>query len=74
MRIVLRRDLFLQPAVDAVAAAELGVDRGLHLGGADDVLAGIGGELVGLLQQVDDRAQAGRQPVGIAGEPRGAAR
>ena len=45
--------------------------RGLHLGLADHVLAGIGGELVGFLQQIDDRAHAGRQSIRVAGEPRG---
>src|SRR3954449_9068165 len=37
-------DLFLQAAIDAVAAAELRVDGGLHLGLADHLFVGISGE------------------------------
>ena len=49
----LAADLLLQAAIDAVAAADLRVDRRLHLGLADHLLAGIGGELVGFPQQID---------------------
>src|SRR6516162_10721868 len=62
----LARDFLLQAAIDTVAAAELGIDRPLHLGRSDDLFAGPNRNLVGLLQQIDDPAQAGRQPLGIA--------
>ena len=65
----LAADLLLQAAIDAVAAADLRVDRRLHLGLADHRLAGIGGELVGFPQQIEKGAHARRQLVGIAGEP-----
>src|SRR6516162_4288861 len=66
----LARDFLLQAAIDTVAAAELGIDRPLHLGRSDDLFAGPNRNLVGLLQQIDDPAQAGRQPLGIAGKAR----
>ena len=51
----LAADFFLQATIDAVAAAELRVDRRLHLGLADHVFAAVGGDLVGFLQQSDER-------------------
>ena len=66
----LAADLFLQAAIDSVTATELPVDRLLHLGRRHGTVAGAGGQLVGLLQKIDDFAQSGGQPVGIAGEPR----
>src|SRR5271166_7207334 len=54
----LAADLFLQTSVDPVTAAELGIDRLLHLRRGDDLLAGAEGKLVGLLQQVDDPTQS----------------
>jgi hypothetical protein len=53
-------DFFQHAAIDTVAAAQLGVDRRLHLGLADDLLAAVAGELVGLAQQVVDRAHRSR--------------
>src|SRR5262249_32570528 len=66
----LAADLLLQAAVNSVPAAELPVDRLLHLDRRHDAVAGAGGQLVGLLQQIDDFAQPRGQPFGIAGEPR----
>src|SRR6516164_11725388 len=66
----LASDLFLQATVDPVTAAKLRIDRALHLRRRDDLLAGARGNLVGLLQQIDNLAQPGRKPVGIAGEAR----
>src|SRR6266851_1513050 len=62
----LAADLLLHAPVQTVAAVKLRVDRGVDLGGADLLLAGIGRELVGLLQQISDRTQAGRQALLIA--------
>src|SRR5260370_23094599 len=62
-------DLLLQAPVDAIAAADLRIDRRLYLRFADDVPAGVGGELVGFLQQIDKAAHAGRQFVGVARKP-----
>src|SRR5271170_7184385 len=59
----LAADLFLHAAVDAITAADLRVDRGLHLNRAGYLLATIGGELIGFLQQFDDHPHAGREPV-----------
>ena len=67
----LAADLLLEAAVDAIAAPELGVDGELHLRLADDVLIGIGGELIGFLQEIDKAAQVGRQSIRVAGHPRG---
>src|SRR5579862_7395054 len=47
------RDLILHASVDAVAAADLRVERTLDFRGADYLLAGIGGELIGLLKQFE---------------------
>src|SRR5437879_2415107 len=66
----LAADLLLEAPVDAVAAAELRVDRRLHLKFANDRLAGIAGELVGFVQQVVEGTHARRYFVGIAGEAR----
>src|SRR6266545_7583432 len=54
----LAADLFLEAPVDAVAAADLRVDRRLHVRLADDFLAAIDGKLVGLVQQVGKGAHA----------------
>src|SRR5438552_16914537 len=62
-------DLLLQTAIDAVAAADLRIDRRLDLDEADDILAGVARELVGFAQQIDKSARAGGQFVGVAGEP-----
>src|SRR5579863_452136 len=62
------RDLLLHAPVDTVAAANLRIERALNLGGADHLLAGVGGELIGLLEQFVDRSHAGRQPLGIPGK------
>ena len=73
----LAADFFLQAPIDAVAAAELGIDRRLHFGRADHVLAGVDGKLVGLLQQIDDRRAARptagrhRRPAGPPARSRG---
>jgi hypothetical protein len=67
----LATDLLLQAAIDPITAPELRIDRVLHLGSRDPSLAGAGGQLVGLLQQIDDLAQPGGEPVRIADEPRG---
>src|ERR1700730_12228043 len=63
-------NLLLHAAIDPVAAAELPVDRLLHLGGRDDSLTSADSQLVRLLQQIDNLAQLGGQPVGVAGDPR----
>jgi hypothetical protein len=55
----LAADLLLQTSVDPVTAAELDIDRQLHFGRGDDLPASAGGDLVGLLQQIDDPMQPG---------------
>src|SRR6516162_11228609 len=60
------RDFLLQTPINPVAAAELRIDRALHLGRTNDLLAGVDRNLVSLLQQIDNPAQPGRQPLGVA--------
>src|SRR5262249_32929840 len=50
-------DFFLQASVEAIAAPDLRVDGRLHLPLTNDLFAGVGGELVGLLQEIDKPAQ-----------------
>src|SRR6516165_10487170 len=67
----LAADLFLQAAIDPIAAAELRINSVLHLCCRDGGLAAAGCQLIGLLQEIDDLAQPGGQPIGIAYEPCG---
>src|SRR5947207_8656474 len=48
----LAADLFLEAPVDAVATAELRIDRRLNLGFADGPLAGVPGQLVRFAQEI----------------------
>src|SRR5215831_6760966 len=66
----LAADLLLQAAVDPITTTELRVDRALYFGRCNNLLAGARGNLVGLLQQIDNLAQPRRQPVGIPGKAR----